>query len=86
MRMKYSTTDASLDEFDHLPRIPLVLRSGASNRQKTAICQADRAASILALRWFTTAVYLRADLPDRQTAVGNFAASPLRNRGQARCT
>ena len=44
MRIKYSTTDPSQDEFDSLPRLPLVLRSSSQSVEVVGLV--DSAATI----------------------------------------
>jgi hypothetical protein len=47
MRLKYSTIDPSQDEFDSLPRIPLVLRSGTHVAEALGLVDSGATVSVL---------------------------------------
>lgn len=49
MRFKYSTTDPSQDEFDSLPRLPLVLRANSQGVEVVGLV--DSGATINVLPW-----------------------------------
>ena len=47
MRFRYSTTDPKQDEFDSLPRIPLVLSSGARSAESVGLVDSGTTVSVL---------------------------------------
>jgi hypothetical protein len=47
MRFRYSTTDPAQNEFDSLPRIPLVLRSGARAVESVGLVDSGATVSVL---------------------------------------
>lgn len=47
MRFKYSTSDSSQNEFDSLPRIPLILRRGDNNVEVLGLVDSGATVSVL---------------------------------------
>jgi len=80
MRFKYSTTDPSQDEFDSLPRLPLVLR--LKNQSIEVVGLVDSAATVNVLP-YEVGVRLGAIWDDRKATirlagtVGSLRAMPL---------
>jgi len=80
MRFKYSTTDPSQDEFDSLPRIPLVLRY--NNREIEVVGLVDSGATVSVLP-YDVGLQLGAVWDDRKASVrlagslGSRPAMPL---------
>ena len=80
MRFKYSTTDPSQDEFDALPRLPLVLRY--NNRQIEVIGLVDSGATVNVLP-YDVGLQLGAAWEDRKAtlrlagSLGKRPAMPL---------
>ncbi len=80
MRFKYSTTDPSQDEFDSLPRVPLVLRY--NNRQIEVVGLVDSGAMVSVLP-YDVGLQLGAVWDDRKAnirlagSLGSRPAMPL---------
>ena len=80
MRFKYSTTDPSQDEFDALPRLPLVLRLNSQSVEVVGLV--DGAATVNALP-YEVGIRLGAIWGDRKATIrlagspGNVNAMPL---------
>ncbi len=80
MRFKYSTTEPAQDEFDSLPRLPLVLRS--KNRSIEVMGLVDSGATVNVLP-YQAGVELGATWDDRKANLrlagnlGNVGAMPL---------
>lgn len=80
MRFKYSTTDPSQDEFDSLPRLPLVLRS--SNQSVEVVGLVDSASTVNVLP-YEVGIRLGATWDDRKANIrlggtlGSMNAMPL---------
>ncbi len=81
MRFKYSTTDPSQDEFDALPRLPLVLRLD-SQQSVEVVGLVDSAATVNVLP-YEVGIRLSAIWDDRKATIrlagslGNVNAMPL---------
>ncbi|GFP39213.1 MAG: hypothetical protein DDT18_01771 [Actinobacteria bacterium] len=80
MRFKYSTTDPSQDEFDSLPRLPLVLRSHSQNVEVVGLI--DSAATVNVFP-YEVGIRLGATWDDRKAnirlagSLGSLDAMPL---------
>lgn len=80
MRFKYSTTDPSQDEFDALPRLPLVLRLNSQSVEVVGLV--DSAATVNVLP-YEVGIQLGATWDDRKATIrlagslGNIGAMPL---------
>jgi len=80
MRFKYSTTDPSQDEFDSLPRLPLVIRSTSQSVEVVGLV--DSAATINVLP-YEVGVRLGATWDDRKANIrlggtlGSMNAMPI---------
>lgn len=80
MRFKYSTTDPSQDEFDALPRLPLVLRSNSQRVEVVGLV--DSAATVNVLP-YEVGIRLGAIWDDRKATIrlagslGNVNGMPL---------
>jgi len=80
MRFKYSTTDPSQDEFDALPRLPLVLRLNSQSVEVVGLV--DSAATVNVLP-YQVGIQLGATWDDRKATIrlagslGNIGAMPL---------
>jgi hypothetical protein len=80
MRFKYSTTDPSQDEFDALPRLPLVLRLNSQSVEVVGLV--DSAATVNVLP-YEVGIRLGATWDDRKATIrlagslGNISAMPL---------
>lgn len=76
MRFKYSTTDPSQDEFDALPRLPLVLRY--NNRQIEVVGLVDSGATVSVLP-YDVGLQLGAVWDDRRATIrlaGSLGSQP----------
>lgn len=80
MRLKYSTTDPSQDEFDSLPRVPLILRSGRQAVEAVGLVDSGATVNVLP---YDVGVQLGAVWEDRRANVrlagsfGDQVAMPL---------
>jgi hypothetical protein len=80
MRFKYSTTDPSQNEFDSLPRLPLVLRSDSQSVEVVGLVDSGSTVNVLP---YEVGIRLGATWDDRKATLrlagtlGNLNAIPL---------
>lgn len=51
MRFRYSTTDSSQDEFDSLPRVPLILRREGQTVEAIALVDSGATINVMPYTW-----------------------------------
>jgi len=66
MRIKYSTTDPSQDEFDSLPRLPLVLRSSSQSVEVVGLVDSASTVNVLP---YEIGIHLGATWDDRKANI-----------------
>lgn len=87
MRFKYSTTDSSQNEFDSLPRIPLILRNNDQAIEVEVVGLVDSGATVNVLP-YDIGRQLGGSWDDRRAIIrladnlGNQAAMPLFSMGE----
>ena len=80
MRFKYSTTDPSQDEFDSLPRLPLLLRSNSQSVEVVGLVDSGATVNVLP---YEVGIRLGATWDDRKANIrlagtlGKLSAMPL---------
>ena len=80
MRLKYSTTDPSQDEFDALPRVPLVLRLNSKSVEVVGLVDSGSTVNVLP---YEVGIRLGATWDDHKATIrlagslGNVNAMPL---------